>query len=63
MSGPQPFRGIKRERLERACRIYNSTKEAAQALGINPVSLSRLCRKMGIETPSARQRRQHQAAQ
>ncbi len=42
---------IAKERIERACRIYKNNKDAAEALGIHPNSLSRLCRKYGVSTP------------
>ena len=47
---------ISRERIERAARIYKSSKEASRALGIAPGSFSRACRKYGIQTPVARLR-------
>ena len=46
-----------RGRIERAARIYGSNKDAGIALGINPGSFGRLCRRYGIETPQARRRR------
>ena len=49
---------IERERVERAARMYPSTKSASQALGIAPGSFSRLCREYEIETPRSRRRRQ-----
>jgi len=48
------MRKIERERIERAARMYTSTKEAGRALGINPGSFSRLCRLYNIQTPAAR---------
>lgn len=48
-------RGIERDRLERAARMYSSNQAASQALGIVARSFSRLCRQHGIETPFARQ--------
>ena len=53
---------IERQRVERAARIYPSTKDASQALGIAPGSFSRLCREYRIETPRARRRRQRDEA-
>lgn len=49
---------IERERVERAARMYPSTKSASQALGIAPGSFSRLCREYQIETPRSRRHRQ-----
>ena len=49
---------IERSRVERAARIYASSRDAGVALGIAPGSFSRLCRHYGIETPQARRRRQ-----
>jgi len=48
---------IERERIERVARMYPSTKDASQALGIAPGSFSRLCRQYEIETPRSRRRR------
>lgn len=48
---------IERHRIERAARMYNSNKAAAEALGIRSGSLTRLCRRYGIETPYMRKRR------
>ncbi len=53
---------IERERVERAARMYPSTKDASQALGIAPGSFTRLCRQYEIETPRSRRRRSRQAA-
>ena len=52
---------IERQRVERAARMYPSTKDASQALGITMRSFGRLCRKYSIETPYAKRcRRIHQ---
>ena len=48
---------IARDRLERVARIYATSKDASRALGINPVSFCRLCRRYNIETPFARRRK------
>ena len=48
---------IARERLERVARLYATSKDASHALGINPVSFCRLCRRYNIETPFARRRK------
>ena len=53
---------IERERVERAARMYPSTKSASEALGIAPGSFSRLCREYQIETPRTRRRRQRTEA-
>ena len=45
---------LTRDRIERAARIYRSNREAAQALGCNPNSFGRACRKYGIKTPKER---------
>ena len=50
-------RGFERERIERVARMYKQNEDASQALGITLRSLSRLCRKYGIETPYHRKRR------
>ena len=47
-------RGISRDRIERAARIYKSNQDASRALGIDMRSFSRLCRKYGIATPYVR---------
>ena len=54
---------IPRERVERAARMYSNSKYAAEALGIQPNSFYRLCRRYGIETPMQRKRRRQQAEQ
>ena len=50
-------RRIPIEFLERASRIYNTSKDAARALGISEQHYARLCRKHAIETPYQRRRR------
>ena len=47
---------IERYRVERAARIYRTSKDAGVALGIASQSFCRLCRSYGIETPGARRR-------
>ena len=57
-------RGIKpvsRSEIERAARLYNTNKEASEALGIHPRSFARSCRKFGILTPYARRRQARRA--
>ena len=54
--------GIPRDWIEHAARVYKSNSEASRALGIATGSFGRLCRKYGIETPYARQRRDRQEA-
>jgi hypothetical protein len=51
---------IDKERIIRAARIYASNHDAGIALGIAPGSFSRLCRRHGIETPTARRIRKEQ---
>jgi len=46
------------ERLERACRIYRTSKEAASAMGCSYVHFQRLCKRYGILTPLQRRRQQ-----
>jgi len=43
-------------RIERVARIYASNQDAAAALGIQPSSFGRLCRRFGIPTPKQRRR-------
>lgn len=45
---------LKRERIERAARIYATSRDAALALGIKPGSFNRLCRRYGIMSPTQR---------
>ena len=45
---------ISKERIERAARLYSSNNHAAEALGIQPQSFSRLCRRYGVLTPQQR---------
>ena len=49
-------RGISRERLERAARIYNSSAGAGEALGIAGPTFSRICKEHGILTPAQRKK-------
>jgi hypothetical protein len=55
-------KGITREQIERAARLYKTNMDASQALGIAMRSFGRLCRRYGIETPWVRKRRRRQAA-
>ena len=48
---------ISKEEVVRAARMYHTNADAAAALGIRSDSLSRLCQRHGVETPSARTRR------
>ncbi len=50
-------KGITREQVERAARMYKSNQYASEALGIAMPVFGRLCRRYGIETPYARKRR------
>jgi hypothetical protein len=49
--------GIDKAQAERVARVYKPNKEAAGALGINPRSFARLCKRLAIETPTARSKR------
>lgn len=53
----QGERLMERGRVERAARMYSTNEAASRALGIEPRSFSRLCRRYGIETPYARRRK------
>ncbi len=46
-----------RERIERVARMYHTSKDASQALGIAPASFCRLCRRYDIESPGSRRRK------
>ncbi|MEW6756414.1 MAG: hypothetical protein AB1505_36390 [Candidatus Latescibacterota bacterium] len=56
------------DQVARVARLYGSNQEASRALGVTMRAFGRICRRHGIETPYARQRRhrqearQHQAA-
>ena len=54
----QGERRTDRDRVERAARIYSTNEAASRALGIEPRSFSRLCRRSGIESPYARRLRE-----
>jgi transposase-like protein len=54
------MKGIDRQRVERVARLYASSKDASQALGILLGSFGRICRRYGIESPHARRRRRLQ---
>ncbi len=53
---------IERQRIERAARLYSANEGAGRALGIDPRSFSRLCRRYGVETPYARRLRERREA-
>ncbi|MFL2541875.1 MAG: hypothetical protein ACJ0UT_07875 [Candidatus Latescibacterota bacterium] len=48
------------EQIERAARIYRTSKEAAAAIGCSSVHFQRLCKRYGVLTPI--QRRKQNAA-
>ena len=48
------------EQIERAARIYRTSKEAAAAIGCSSVHFQRLCKRYGVLTPI--QRRKQAAA-
>ncbi len=52
-------KGITRAQVERVARIYKSNQDAGQALGIDPRSFARLCRRHGIQTPYVRRHQRH----
>ena len=54
----QGERLMERGRVERPARMYSTNEAASRALGIEPRSFSRLCRRYGIETPYARRLRE-----
>ena len=58
----QRARRVDRDRIERAARVYSTNEGAGQALGIEPRSFSRLCRRYGVETPYARRLRERRQA-
>lgn len=58
----QGERRIDRDRIQRAARMYSTNEAASRALGIEPRSFSRLCRRYGIETPYARRLRERREA-
>lgn len=48
---------IDQRQVERCARMYRSNKDAAAALGVSAPNFGRLCRRYGLETPSARHTR------
>ena len=48
--------------LERAARIYNTNRDASQALGITTRTFTRQCEQLGIEAPGRRKRAQRERA-
>ena len=50
-------RGVPRQLVERAARLYRTNAEAAAALGVSMRSFSRLCRRYDVETPWMKRRR------
>ena len=55
---PRFNRPISREAVERVCRVYRTSRDAAAAREITRVALNRLCRRYGLETPHTRHRRE-----
>lgn len=53
----QTVREITRDRLIYACRIYHSTRDAAQALGIGAQSFRRACKRHNVDIPWKRGKR------
>jgi hypothetical protein len=53
----QTVREITRDRLINACRVYRSTRDAAQAIGIGASSFLRACKRHGVEMPWKRGQR------
>jgi len=47
---------VSKDQLERVCRMYKSNVDAGRAMGISSSSVGRLCKRMGVESPSARNR-------
>jgi len=39
---------LTQERVEAACKRYNSAKHAAEALGVNPSTFRRACHRHGV---------------
>lgn len=52
-----------RERVAQVARMYRTSTEASEALGIAVGSFCRLCRTYGIETPVARRRNRNGGGQ
>ena len=48
---------VSRAELERAARIYHTSRDAAAALGVSVDYFAKTCKREGVETPSARKRR------
>ena len=47
---------VTKKQLERVCRMYKTSSDAARALGISNTSISRLCKRLDVETPSRRKK-------
>lgn len=45
---------VAKEQLERVARIYKNNHDACRAVGMEPGSFARACRKFKIETPYTR---------
>ena len=45
---------ISKEQLERVCRMYNSNRDAARALGTSDATIRRWCNELGVESPYSR---------
>ena len=63
LGGPKRTRRpriVSKEEVVRAARMYHTNADAAAALGIPSGSFGKLCQRPGVETPSARMRRQRE---
>lgn len=57
MVSQKTYKGIIRENVERAARLYRTNTEASLALGVSSSYFRDLCRKYNIESPADRTRR------
>lgn len=42
------------DKVERAARMYRTTGEMAEALGVHPKSIATICKRLGVPTPYQR---------
>ena len=47
---------VTKKQLERVCRMYKTSSDAARALGISNTSISRRCKRLDVATPRRRKK-------
>ena len=48
---------VSKKQMERVCRMYRTNSDAGKALGINPSSVARICKRHGLVSPSQKNKK------